>query len=83
MTSITDFPYRVADFERAPWLPVVELEKTCDRLARWVALDVAADSVSAQTRRDAQAVRLMRDEDMRIVIAYGAAYRDWKASVAA
>lgn len=80
---MSDFPHRVTDFERAPWLPVGELADARNYLANCVASDVAHDYMSPRVRRDAQAVRLMRDEDTRILIAYGEAYREWKASVAA
>lgn len=77
------FEARVTDFERAPWLPCIELAKERDFLANNVAEDVARGWMSDRVVRDAQAVHLMRQEDLRILIEYGAAYREWKTSVAA
>lgn len=81
-STTTYFPGRVQDFERAPWLPCLDLAQARDREANWCAdyvehgcLELAADK--------ARAVRLMRDEDLRLGEAFRAAYREWKTSVAA
>jgi hypothetical protein len=86
--DMTTTDLRITDFERAPWLPVLELAKTrgfygemcADYLLRY---DVIGDTYYLDVAREyARDVKAMRAEDSRIGDAYRAAWRESQAVVA-
>ena len=85
----TTFDLQVTDFERAPWLPVLDLARerhfmadlACDYLARGLRADTPGRYEDI-AREYAVASSLMRAEDHRIGAAYREAYQAWKAAQA-